>query len=260
MNRKIAYALAFAVGVASVDPAYSQGRARSGGGGSRGSGGGGTAVPRSGGSGGGSVSGGASTTRQPAGGATSGRTASGGRDSGRADERGGNSDSGSANGRSGDAAAGSAVATTRDRDDQPGRGTAVRRRPGTGGPTVVVNNPGYLGGYYPWGYGGLGLGYGGYYGGFYDPWMYDPGYATNWGYGYQGSIRLKISPRNAEVYVDGYFAGEVDQYDGVFQKLNLDAGPHRIEIREEGFDALSFEVRIQPDRKITYRGELKEGP
>lgn len=152
------------------------------------------------------------------------------------------------------------MATTRDGDNRPGRGTAVPRRPGSGGTTVVVNNPGYLGGYYPWGYGGFGLGYGGYYGGFYDPWLYDPGYSTNWGYGYQGSIRLKISPRNAEVYVDGYFAGQVDQYDGVFQKLNLEAGPHRIEIREEGFDPLMFEVRIQPDRKITYKGELKEAP
>jgi hypothetical protein len=126
----------------------------------------------------------------------------------------------------------------------------------------VIVTPGYWGGYYPWGYGGLGLG--GYYGGLYDPWYdpwYDGPYADyGYGYGYEGSLRLKMKPRQASVYVDGYYAGIVDDYDGVFQKLELDAGPHRIEVRDEGYEPLMFEVRIQPDRKVTYKGELTPLP
>ena len=48
----------------------------------------------------------------------------------------------------------------------------ARREGDRGGRTVIVDG-GYYGGFYPWGWGGLGLG--GYYG-YYDPWggWYDP--------------------------------------------------------------------------------------
>ena len=141
----------------------------------------------------------------------------------------------------------------------------MARRPESGrsgaGRTTVVVQPGYYGGgYYPWGYGGLGLG--GYYGGLYDPWWYDdsPYPGSSNGYGYDGSLKLKIKPRDAQVYVDGYFAGRVDDYDGLFQRLTIDSGPHRIEVREDGFEPLMFEVRIQPGRTVTYSGELKALP
>ena len=120
---------------------------------------------------------------------------------------------------------------------------------------MIVSNGGY---YYPWGWGGLG--FGGYYGGFYDPWWYDT-YPAGYGYGYgyvdEGSLRLKVKPRDASVYVDGYYAGRVDEFDGVFQRLKMDSGPHRIEIRQDGYEPLNFEVRIQPNRTVTYDGELK---
>lgn len=111
---------------------------------------------------------------------------------------------------------------------------------------------GYYGGYLPWGYGGLG--FAGYYGGYYDPWFYgDSGYGGSEG---DGALRLKVKPRDASVLVDGYFAGTVDDFDGVFQRLHIEPGPHRIEISADGYDTLSFEVRILPDRTVTYRGEL----
>ena len=51
--------------------------------------------------------------------------------------------------------------------------------------------------------------------------------------------------------MDGYYAGAVDDFDGTFQKLKLEPGPHRIEIRLEGYETLSFEVRILPDKTLT---------
>ena len=133
----------------------------------------------------------------------------------------------------------------------------------------------YYGGYYPWGYGGLGLG--GYYG-FYDPIWYDPFYGYygsgyygggyyGGGYygrsdysGYEGHLRLKVKPSDAEVFVDGYYAGVVDEFDNIFQHLNMETGPHRIEVRQDGYEALTFEVRILPGRTVTYKGELKRAP
>jgi hypothetical protein len=152
---------------------------------------------------------------------------------------------------------------SRPRGDRPATGRAVPRRPGDGS-TIIIDRGGY-GGFYPWGWGGLGLGgyYGsGYYGGgYYDPWAwgwYDPYPPAVYRGAYEGAVRLKVKPRDAEVYVDGYFAGEVDDYDGVFQRLKLEPGPHRIEVRLEGYEPLSFEVRILPDRTITYKGEMEK--
>ena len=113
--------------------------------------------------------------------------------------------------------------------------------------------------YYPYGYGAFGLGY--FY---YDPYVWGaaygyPAYAPFHGYGYgypTGELRLDVVPRDGEVYVDGYYAGRVDEFDGVFQSLTLEEGAYRIEVRAPGYAPLQFDVRIQPGRKITYRGDL----
>jgi hypothetical protein len=87
-----------------------------------------------------------------------------------------------------------------------------------------------------------------------------PGYGYGGGYGYYaavpgrayGSVRIVDAPRDAQVFVDGYYAGIVDDYDGVFQRLNLEIGPHRIEIEAPGFPRVAFDVRIEPGQTITY--------
>jgi hypothetical protein len=71
---------------------------------------------------------------------------------------------------------------------------------------------------------------------------------------------LKVTPKEAEVFVDGYFAGIVDDFDGVFQRLHIETGPHHIELRADGYEPLSVEVNIQPGRTLTYKGELKKLP
>ena len=144
--------------------------------------------------------------------------------------------------------------------NEPITGTAVPRGsvpPPTGGGPVVVTGYPYS---YPWWFGGAGY-YGGYYGGYYDPWFggYDPqpGYSGT-SLSDEGALRLKIKPREAEVYVDGYYVGIVDDFDGIFQKLHIESGNHRIEVRAPGYEPLTFDVRITPDHSTTYHGELKK--
>ena len=105
--------------------------------------------------------------------------------------------------------------------------------------------------------------------GFYDPFWPAFGYYTNpYGYaayppdpfaseGPTGAIRLKVTPRDAAVYVDGYYAGIVDDFDGHFQHLNLTSGPHHIEISASGYEALAFDVDIQAHHTTEYRGTLQ---
>jgi hypothetical protein len=166
-------------------------------------------------------------------------------------------------------------AYARPREGRTPVGTAVPRgsvpaNPPSGGGVYVPG--GYYGGGYgyydPWGYGyggypaGYGGGYGGYYGGYYDPWYggYPASPQSSYTTSDEGSLKLKLKPRNAEVYVDGYFVGVVDDFDGMFQRLHLESGPHRVEVRAPGYETLAFDVRITADHTTTYQGELTKIP
>jgi len=111
----------------------------------------------------------------------------------------------------------------------------------------------------------------------YRPYGYRPGWSVNLyfgrpygyygypaSYGYYalrpglayGALRIVDAPRDAQVIVDGYYAGVVDDYDGVFQHLNLEAGSHRIEIEVRGDEPIAFDVNVSPGQTITYRANL----
>ena len=172
-------------------------------------------------------------------------------------------------------------AYSRPRDGRPTTGTAVERvgrPPIRGGVFDPYDRYSYYYGRYPYGYFSPGYGFGVGY--FYDPWMwghsspfgyggyYDP-YGSYGGYGggggtysrgqydQVGSLRLKVKPEHGQVYVDGYYVGEVDSFDGVFQKMPIEGGAHRIEIRAEGYEPAQFEVMVIPGETVTYKGELK---
>lgn len=189
---------------------------------------------------------------------------------------------------------GEVPAYSRPRDGRGPLGTAVERRgalPGRGGGGVyypgVIYDPYYYSSYYdpyysgaryssywnPYGYGyGLGYfaydpflaggynrGYAGSYGGSgYDP--YQGGYGSGGRYAGVGSIRLKVKPAEAQVHVDGYYVGVIDSFDGVFQRLGIEEGPHKVEVRADGYEPVQFDVMVIPGETITYQGELKRIP
>jgi hypothetical protein len=72
-----------------------------------------------------------------------------------------------------------------------------------------------------------------------------------------GSVRLKVRPKEAEVYVDGYFVGRVSDFDGTLQHLDLEPGAHHVEIRAPGFESITFDVRTVVGRTITYSGDME---
>jgi hypothetical protein len=76
------------------------------------------------------------------------------------------------------------------------------------------------------------------------PYFYGP-YESN------SSARLQVTPRETEVYVDGYLAGTVDDFDGRSQRLRLDAGQHTIQLYLDGHRFVTQQVVFQPGE--TYR-------
>lgn len=138
-------------------------------------------------------------------------------------------------------------------------GRVVVARPVVVGPVYRPFNPFFYDAWFggPWGWGGpYGWGYG-------------------WGYPYGGlrftveaSLRLDVRPRDAQVYVDGYFAGDVDQFDGTFQRLRVNPGQHEITIHKPGYKSVRERLYLSPNssRKLTRdldrlaAGEAEEAP
>ena len=90
--------------------------------------------------------------------------------------------------------------------------------------------------------------------------VYDYGYTPSYYYDpipgrVYGGVRITQAPRDAQVFADGYYVGIVDDFDGVFQHVNLEAGQHRIEVRAPGLEPISFDVYVQPGRTITLRAD-----
>jgi PEGA domain-containing protein len=102
---------------------------------------------------------------------------------------------------------------------------------------------------------------------FYDPFIWDPFwypypayqfYPPYPPYPYYGrqyiddsSIRLQVSPKEAQVYIDGYYAGIVDDFDGVFQRLHVEAGEHDLVLYLEGYRSVHEHLSLA--RNGTYK-------
>jgi hypothetical protein len=150
--------------------------------------------------------------------------------------------------------------------------TAERRHPRAG--TGTGGGGGYYPGYPPyypgWGYGGYYPGWGysywwpygsfGWYGGYW-------GYPWGWGGGSvyhhveheSGSVRVLVDPSEARVYVDGYYAGTVDDFDGLFQRLHVSPGRHEIALKLEGYKTHRVKVYAAPESTVKIEYELEKG-
>jgi hypothetical protein len=73
----------------------------------------------------------------------------------------------------------------------------------------------------------------------------------------RSAVRIEVTPKEAEVYVDGYYAGIVDDFNGAFQRLRLPPGQHEIVVRKDGFRALKQDVYLTPDATFHIRGRLE---
>ena len=160
-----------------------------------------------------------------------------------------------------------------------GTSAAERRHPragtGTGSSGYYPGYPGYGGGYYP-GYPVYGGGYYPGYGGYWWPYAYygwyGGGYGGYGGFGYPGgtvyyshsggeggSVRVLVDPAEARVYVDGYYAGVVDDFDGLFQRLHVSPGRHDISLKLEGYTTHRMRVYVGPDATVKLHYELQRG-
>jgi len=156
------------------------------------------------------------------------------------------------------------------RHPRPGTGTGYRHYPYSYGRYRYGNDPYYSYRYQP------------YYG-YYGYWGFSPWYGSSWGwdlgwgysydrqrYGYprsryryyddeEGSLRLLVEPEETQVLVDGYYAGEADDFDGIFQRLHVTPGRHEITLKLKGHQTHRVRVYVPRDETLSIRHRMARG-
>jgi len=132
----------------------------------------------------------------------------------------------------------------RDLYQLPGGGDRFQQLPHTPQPPVFVG-----GGYFPW------------------PYYPDPNYMPGFDPNYvrrtpqivdaRGGLVLETIPASAQVFIDGYYVGLAGEFGSQGRPMNITAGAHRIELRAQGYEALSFSVMIEPNEILRYRGDMR---
>ena len=59
-----------------------------------------------------------------------------------------------------------------------------------------------------------------------------------------GKIRILATPKRADVYVDGFFAGFVDDFDGALQGLPATPGDHAVTLYLEGYRTITRHIVV----------------
>lgn len=127
----------------------------------------------------------------------------------------------------------------------------------------VYYSPFFAGWY---GSGWYGYGWPGWYGygygrpGWYPYGFYGQHYPYRYRYDDTGSARIEVKPREAQVFVDGYFVGTVDDFDGWLQRLHVPYGEHEIQIYMPGYRTLREKVLFRPGATIKINGTLEPLP
>ena len=81
---------------------------------------------------------------------------------------------------------------------------------------------------------------------FWGPWY--PGAYAYPAYGRPvGEVKTSVTPKEAEVFVDGYYAGKASDFDGVFSRLHVRPGGHQIALYLAGFQTVFRDIYVRPD-------------
>ena len=69
----------------------------------------------------------------------------------------------------------------------------------------------------------------------------------------ESSLQLHVTPRETEVFVDGYLAGRVDDFNGRFQRLHIQPGDHELTLYLDGHRKVIQTILIRPRSSFRIR-------
>jgi hypothetical protein len=128
---------------------------------------------------------------------------------------------------------------------------AVPRHPTPPAPAAGVHGHVFIGGYF--------------YDPFFGPYPWWPRAAyPSWYFpvfDQHAELRIRLAPEPAEdaaVYVDGFYAGVVDDFNGVFQSLPLTPGGHRITLYLGGYRTITRNIYLSPASMFTLQETMPQ--
>ncbi len=71
-------------------------------------------------------------------------------------------------------------------------------------------------------------------------------------------MKTEVTPKQTEVYVDGYYAGVADDFDGVFQRLDTSPGGHAVTLHLEGYRTITRNIYVRPDSTLKLRETMEQ--
>src|SRR5262245_57551423 len=69
---------------------------------------------------------------------------------------------------------------------------------------------------------------------------------------------MQVKPSDASVYVNGYYAGKVDDFNGTFQRLHVPPGEHEIVVYLEGYRSLHQKLYLTAHATRKIEGTLEK--
>jgi len=79
-------------------------------------------------------------------------------------------------------------------------------------------------------------------------------------YDHRAEVRVLATPKTTAVYVDGFYAGIADDFDGVFQSLPLPPGGHDIALYLEGYRTVRRSLYLRPGSSLKLHDEMVRLP
>lgn len=74
-----------------------------------------------------------------------------------------------------------------------------------------------------------------------------------------GELKIAATPSRAAVFVDGQYAGHVDEFNGVGKAMLLTPGQHRLRIALPGYLPFDTMVDLRPHQKLKIQTDLVKG-
>jgi hypothetical protein len=103
---------------------------------------------------------------------------------------------------------------------------------------------------------------------FYAPYLYNPYWAPYGAYYYYypyvggggADVKMAVTPKQAEVFVDGYYAGVVGDFNGVFSRLRTSPGGHVVTLHLDGYRTVSRNIYVRPGSTFTMHDSMDRLP
>jgi hypothetical protein len=94
------------------------------------------------------------------------------------------------------------------------------------------------------------------------PWWPHPAYPYPYfpTYDNRAVLRVLATPKNAGVYVDGFYAGIVDDFNGFFESLPLPPGGHEVVLYLEGYRTVRQHIYLSPGSTFKLNATMERVP